>query len=90
MEMRRDWPNGQEHEIKCWPEYYEALLSGEKTFEVRKDDRGYAVGDVLLISEWSPTSGEYTGREGRWEVTYVLKGGAFGVEPGYVVMGLHG
>ena len=33
------------HELKCWPEYFEAVISGAKTFEVRKNDRDFAVRD---------------------------------------------
>lgn len=82
-----------EHELKCWPEFYKALVGGSKTFELRRDDRGFRVGDVLRIREWrrirvvdGKAEGEYTGREFRRTVSYVLSG--FGLEPGYVCMGL--
>jgi hypothetical protein len=42
------------HELKCWPPYFERLLDGSKTFEVRKDDRGYQTGDWLVLREWDP------------------------------------
>lgn len=76
----------KEHELKCWPEFYRHLVSGEKTFEARKDDRGFHAGDVLRLREWSKEGG-YTGREMRRTVTYVL-GGLPYLQPGYVVMGL--
>ena len=41
------------HVLKCWPEYYEAVIGGEKTFEVRKWDRPYRVGDTLLLKEYN-------------------------------------
>jgi hypothetical protein len=41
-------------DIKCWPEYFQAVWIGDKTFELRRDDRGYAVGDILHLKEWSP------------------------------------
>lgn len=75
------------HNIKVWPPYYDVILSGEKAFEVRRDDRGYQKGDTLRLQEWDPGRG-YTGRGCiRW-VAYILTGGQFGIEPGYVVMGL--
>jgi hypothetical protein len=43
-----------EHELRCWPEFFCSLLSGEKTFEVRKDDRGFRVGDTLWLREYRP------------------------------------
>ena len=39
------------HELKTWPDYFRALWSGEKTFEVRFDDRGYQRGHRLRIRE---------------------------------------
>jgi hypothetical protein len=62
----------QEHELKTWPEYFAALLDGTKTFEYRRNDRGFRVGDVLHLREWDSITGHYTGREMRRRVTYVL------------------
>lgn len=42
------------HDIKVHPQYFNAIADGSKPFEVRKDDRGYAVGDVLRLREWDP------------------------------------
>lgn len=76
------------HELKTWPEYFQAVWSGAKTFEVRKADRPFAVGDELDLREWDPETGEYTGSFlSRIFVTYVLRGPGFGVEDGFVVMG---
>lgn len=77
------------HELKTWPEYYEAVLRGDKTFEVRVDDRGgYDVGDVLVLHEWDRHGRGYTGRVCDVVVRYVLRDPKFGVAPGYVVMGI--
>lgn len=84
----------REHDLKVWPEFFSALLDGSKPFEVRRDDRGFAVGDVLRLREWDPpipdwgVKGGYTGRECRRRVSYVLDDPDFGVSPGFVVMGL--
>lgn len=85
----------REHELKTWPAFYEALLSGHKTFEVREDDRGFAVGDVLVLQEFDPelvarSHPGYTGREMRALVTYLMPGGRFGIDPRFVVMGILG
>jgi hypothetical protein len=44
------------HELKTWPDSYAAVLTGEKTFEFRKDDRGFAVEDLLVLREYVPCS----------------------------------
>ena len=60
------------HELKCWPEYYEAVESGEKPFEVRKWDRPYRVGDTLLLKEFDQKNLDYTGRQTIRKITYLL------------------
>lgn len=42
------------HELKTWPRYFDAVKRGDKSFEVRRDDRGYAVGDTLVLREFEP------------------------------------
>lgn len=77
------------HELKIWPEFYEAVKSGEKTFEVRKHDRNFKVGDWLFLACFNPNTNEYD-RRGmiKCEVTYLLPGGSFGVKDGFCVLGI--
>lgn len=42
------------HELKTWTEYFQAIVSGEKTFEIRENDRGFRVGDTLILRQWTP------------------------------------
>ena len=77
-----------EHQIKCWPEYFKAIVDGTKNFEVRNNDRDYQVGDRLYLAEWEDD--KYTGMVVTKPITYVLEGGQFGIEAGYVVLGLGG
>lgn len=60
-------------EKKIWPEYFEAVASGKKKFELRLDDFIVAEGDTLLLKEWDPKTEEYTGRQVKKQVTYVAK-----------------
>jgi len=61
-----------EHELKCWPDYYDAVECGDKPFEIRKWDRPYRVGDTLLLRRWDPSKLDYTGQQMRRKITYVL------------------
>lgn len=73
------------HTIKLARMYYEDVKSGKKSFELRKNDRGYKQGDILRMLEYA--EGEWTGREMVVEVTYLLEDYA-GLEEGYCIMAL--
>lgn len=74
------------HDLKILPEYFEAVLKGVKTFELRKNDRNFKTEDMLKLREYS--NGEYTGREVLKRVTYILEGGSYGLEEGYVILAI--
>ena len=76
------------HELKTWPIFYQAIWEGNKTFEVRKNDRNFKVGDQLILKEWRLQTESYTGRAMSVDVLYTLSGGQFGIEAGFVVMGI--
>lgn len=40
------------HDLKCWPEFFQDVKDGTKTFELRKNDRNYQVRDILHLREW--------------------------------------
>lgn len=50
------------HELKVIPPYFDALVSGAKTFEVRKNDRAFQRGDILKLREWHPNETGYLKR----------------------------
>ena len=87
MEQYAQSKNRTDHELKTWPEYFEAVWDGRKAFEIRKNDRNFQVGDWLILREWGPIT-DYSGREIYAEVTYVLPGGKFGIEPGLCVLSI--
>ena len=77
--------NGQKvHHIKLGATFFEEVASGEKTFELRKNDRGYKKGDILEMMEFK--DGKNTGRTVRVLVTYLLENYT-GLEDGYCIMG---
>lgn len=76
------------HHLKTWPEPFEAVLSGAKPYEIRRSDRDYAVGDLLVLSEWLPASCQYTGRRALRRVTYMTAGGKWGLPADLCVLGM--
>lgn len=90
------------HELKVIPPYFDALVSGAKTFEVRRNDRAFQRGDLVDLVEFDPEKCRTgcggrapacpgkTGRDMRREITYVFAGDPRfgGIEPGFVVLGL--
>jgi hypothetical protein len=83
------------HVLKTWPEPFQAVLDGRKRYEIRKDDRGYAVGDVLRLREWDPTpqtfgysQAGYTQREHTVRVTYITPAGSWGLPASLCVMSI--
>ena len=61
------------HFKKVWPEYFQKISEGKKTFELRLADWEYAEGDPLVLQEWDPAVKNYTGREIEKVVTYIAK-----------------
>jgi Domain of unknown function (DUF3850) len=86
----------REHILKTLPDYWDAVAAKEKTFEVRRDDRGFQKGDVLVLRRltkkydgtWAEDRQNGCHRDLCRRVAYILTGGQFGIEPGYVVMAL--
>ncbi len=87
-----------EHKLKTWPAYFDAVARGDKSFEVRRDDRGFQKGDIVLLQrtredrlheiDWDFGMPLRPKHEIRKRIGYVLTGGQFGIEPGYVVLQL--
>lgn len=75
------------HELKTWPEYFNAVVDGTKNFEVRKNDRNFQIGDMLVLKEWDQLRESYTGSQVCGKVTYILINPQF-VKEGYIIMGL--
>lgn len=42
----------QTHNLKTSPGYFEQVWQGLKTFEIRRDDRGFQRGDVVVLEEF--------------------------------------
>lgn len=82
------------HTLKCWPNYFDAIDERKKNFDVRRDDRGFQKGDIVKLQKWDPEKQRYERyvtdnriHEVERKIKYVLTGGQFGIEPGFVVLG---
>jgi len=60
-------------EKKVWPEYFQAILDGDKKFELRLADWDCNKGDTLILKEWDPKTKDYTGRVLEKVVKYVIR-----------------
>lgn len=76
------------HALKTWPEFFQKVKSGIKSFELRKNDRDFKLGDSLLLQEYNPETKKYTGEEWEGEITYVFSDEAFGLKKGYILLGI--
>lgn len=75
----------QIHSIKLAAMYYDDVASGKKTFELRKNDRGYREGHRLELLEFA--EGRHTGRVISADITYMLEDYT-GLEDGYCILGI--
>jgi len=74
------------HKLKIRKEYFLDVLSGAKTFEVRKNDRRFQLKDELTLEEYDGTQG-YTGRYIRASISYILDDPEY-CKAGYVILGI--
>ena len=75
------------HELKIVPEYFKDVLSGEKTFEIRKKDRPFHKGDLLALNEYDPNDKAYTGKSCLVYIDYILDNADY-CKSGFVVMSI--
>lgn len=73
-------------EKKILPEYFRSVVNGTKKFEIREDEDGLQICDVIILREWDGE--KYTGREIEKNIDYVLRDvPEYGLMPGYVILG---
>ena len=82
------WQERRIHRLKTWPSYWEEVVNGVKDFELRKDDRGFREGDILILAEYYPITKKFTGRETRRKIKYILYENERGLKKGYCILGL--
>ena len=76
------------HKIKLLLNFCDDVLSGDKKFEIRENDRGYQKGDRVVFQPYEPSDPfvKHPISDKVYEITYVLNG--WGLKDGYVVFGI--
>lgn len=76
------------HQLKLHKQFEKAVWNGDKSFEIRKNDRDFQVGDYINFYVVDDRGNAYNSllRGITFEITYVLSG--WGLEPGFVALGL--
>lgn len=75
------------HALKTRPEPFQAVWDRRKLFDIRRDDRYFAVGDLLVLREWDPADQEYTSRSIVAEILHVERE-AWGLSINLAVLGI--
>lgn len=75
------------HDLKTIQPYFNAVIDGRKTAELRKDDRNFQVGDLLKLQEYCPTNG-YSGREVMRKITHVVRDYSLALVGGYAMLSI--
>lgn len=87
-EKMQQLPSQQEkkvHDVKLGATFFDDVKTGRKTFELRKNDRGYKEGDIIVLHEYK--DGTTTGRTITKKIVYMLEDFT-GLEDGYCILGL--
>jgi hypothetical protein len=75
------------HELKILPNFFADVISGKKTFEIRKFDRPFHKGDMLALNEYDAERKCYTGNSCLVYIDYILDDKEY-CKQGYVVMAI--
>jgi hypothetical protein len=59
------------HNLKINKEFFIPVLEQIKTFEIRRNDRDFHIGDKIILNEWDEKKKQYTGRKTNVEITYI-------------------
>lgn len=69
------------HELKVRPEFFEHLWTGDKKFEIRKNDRDFKSNDDIVLIDTEPPGG-WISRKIKGFITYITD---YEQKEGYVV-----
>lgn len=79
------------HKLKLNEAFADAVLSGNKSFEIRRNDRGFQKGDFITFQVVTgpaelPVYVYHELNRRAYKITYVLSG--WGLQEGYVALGI--
>ena len=75
------------HELKISPKYFYPVVTEDKTFEVRRNDRNFEIDDYISLNEYVAENNTYTGCNCLCRITFILDNPDFCKE-GYVILGI--
>ena len=81
------------HQLKLNVEFADAVLSGEKSFEIRENDRGFQKGDRVQFTVVNPKAVfsschvDHPLNNKEYEIAYVING--WGLKNGYVAFSIN-
>lgn len=91
-EERKDFPTPRIiHDLKSWPNSFNAWDNDKKQFEFRKDDRNFQLGDTVILREYDPILKKFSGCWRMGKIKYILKGrrgASVGLQEGYCIFSL--
>ena len=82
------------HELRSWPQFFTPIVAGRRTHELRRNDRDFAVGDVLELQEFDPRLDKYTGATCRATITSITSDeqpcavSGEGLSPGFCILSI--
>ena len=81
------------HTLKIAKKYFDEITAGRKTFEWRKDDRGFKIGDFIFFSVFTDIAADgtplYQTSDISFEITYILRDAEnLGLPNGYCVLAI--
>ena len=74
-----------DHVLKTHPEAFQAILTGHKTAEFRRNDRGFKVGQVVRLAEYAPPP-FFSVREIDIRITHIADNPEYGIPEGFAML----
>ena len=85
--IQADICNFAHHRLKLQSKYWDDVKEGTKAFEVRKNDRGFKVGDIVTFNLVYESGNDGGVKMEPKVIKYVLQGGQYGISDEYCVIG---